>query len=158
MFEESDVETAVPGLVSRASGVVLELGPGTGGQVSRFDRSKIAKVYGIEPNVGLHAQLRQRIEDLGLTDTYELVSASIDDMTELRSSGIVEGAVDTILSVQVLCSVTDTNATLRRLYSLLKPGGQLIVYEHVRSKDIVTRFVQGQCLIVSVITLACVDG
>jgi len=51
--------------------------------------------------------------------------------------GIVEGSIDTILSVQVLCSVdaNEVEAVVRGLYGLLKRGGKLVVYEHVGSED-----------------------
>ena len=37
-------DTEVPTLVASAEGVVVEIGPGDGNQVGRYDRSKITKV------------------------------------------------------------------------------------------------------------------
>ncbi len=36
----------------------------------------------------------------------------------------------------------NTDDVLRRLYALMKPGGQFIVYEHVKGKDVVLLMVQ----------------
>ena len=144
MFAEGDKETAVPALVSGASGIVLELGPGIGSQLPRYDTSKITNIYGVEPNVDLHRSLGESIKTSGLSDVYEIVPCGVEDVVELKKHGIVLGSIDTILSVQVLCSVPDPNEMLRPLYALLKPGGQLIVYEHVKSKDMLTSVVQSK--------------
>ncbi|KAI4159226.1 MAG: hypothetical protein LQ342_006746 [Letrouitia transgressa] len=142
MFAEGDEETAVPALVSEASGVVLELGPGTGGQLPRYNASKITKVYGVEPAIALHESLRENVKASGLTDVYEIIACGIEDVVELKKHGIALESIDTILSIQVLCSVPDPDEILRRLYALMRPGGQFIVYEHVKSKDVLSRIVQ----------------
>ena len=144
MFADGDRQTAVPNLVSEASGIVLELGPGIGSQLARYNTSKITKIYGVEPNVDLHKSLRENIKTSGLIDVYEIVPCGIEDVVELKKHGIALGTIDTVLSVQVLCSVPDPNEMLRRLYALLKPGGQLIVYEHVKSKDMISSLVQSK--------------
>lgn len=36
----------MPSLVKAASGVVLELGPGSGNQLHRFDMSRVSYIYG----------------------------------------------------------------------------------------------------------------
>lgn len=142
IFAEGDKETAVPTLVSEASGVVLEIGPGIGSQLSRYHTSKIKKVYGIEPNSYLHDSLRDNVRSSGLSNIYEVVSCGIEDVVGLEKHGILLDSIDTILSIQVLCSVPDPDAMLRRLYGLMKPGGQLVVYEHVKSRDVVSIIVQ----------------
>jgi SAM-dependent methyltransferase len=142
IFAEGDKETAVPALVSEASGVVLEIGPGIGSQLPRYNISKITKVYGVEPNIDLHESLREKVKASGLTDVYEIAPCGIEDVVELEKHGIALGSIDTVLSIQVLCSVPDPDEMLRRLYALMKPGGQLVVYEHVKSRDVVSVMVQ----------------
>ena len=39
-----ELKTDVPKLVASASGVVVEVGPGNGNQVGRYDKSKVTKV------------------------------------------------------------------------------------------------------------------
>lgn len=141
-FAARDEGTVIPSLVAEASGVVIELGPGLGNQIPRYNKSKVTKVYGIEPNADLHDALRTRIKNFGLDGVYEIVPYGIEDVPGLRKHGISLNSVDTVLSVQVLCSVPDPDEILRRLYALLKPGGQFVVYEHVQSKDLLSRMVQ----------------
>lgn len=141
-FAARDEETVIPGLVAEASGVVIELGPGMGSQIPRYKKSKVTKIYGIEPNANLHDALRTRIKNFGLDGVYEIVPYGIEDVSGLRKHGISLNSVDTVLSVQVLCSVPDPDEIMHRLHALLKPGGQFIVYEHVQSKDLLSRIVQ----------------
>lgn len=51
----------------------------------------------------------------------------------LLGKGRVEGVFDTIICSKVLCSVPNRKDTVAGLYALLKPGGRLIVCEHVRN-------------------------
>ncbi len=44
-----------------------------------------------------------------------------------------EDSVDTVVSSLVLCSVPDPARVLAELLRILKPGGQFLFYEHVRS-------------------------
>ena len=148
---EGDKSTAIPALVSEASGVVLEIGPGIGSQLPRYNTSKITKVYGVEPNPDLHKILREQVKASRLTDVYEIVPCGIEDIVELKKHGIALGSIDTVLSIQVLCSVPDSDDILRRLYALMKPGGQFIVYEHVKSKDVVSATVQSMLVPSSIV-------
>jgi len=91
---------------------------------------------------GLHPALRAEIKANKLDDIYEIVPASIEDESALSAFGITAESIDTILSVQVLCSVPEPAMVLKKLYTLLKPGGKLIVYEHVGNTDKLSRMVQ----------------
>lgn len=139
-FEQQN--TIIPKLVSQAEGVVLELGPGSGNQLPRYDSSKVSKIYGIEPNADLHEALRANVKKAKLDDIYEILPHGAEDVKGFEKYGIALNSVDTILSVQVLCSVSDPTGTVRHLYQYLKPKGKMIVYEHVQSKDFVSKIVQ----------------
>ena len=142
-----DAMTGVPELVAKAHGTVLELGPGSGTQLPRYDVSKIDRIYGVEPNVDLHDALRSNVKKHGLSDVYTIVPCVIEDFAKLKEYGLEPETVDTVTSMQVLCSVPEPEALAKDLYRLLKPGGQMIVYEHVKSEDFVSHFVQ--CLLLS---------
>ncbi|KAH7347074.1 S-adenosyl-L-methionine-dependent methyltransferase [Pyrenochaeta sp. MPI-SDFR-AT-0127] len=136
--------TPVPRLVGMASGVVLEIGPGSGNQLSRFDQKAISHIYGIEPNKCLFDHLCEtQIKKHGLTDVYTPIHAALENEGELASAGIMNGSIDTIVCMQVLCSVSDPIKAVKRMHELLKPGGQLLLWEHTANKDTLTRHVQG---------------
>ena len=134
--------TAIPLLVSHASGVVLELGPGTGNQLSRYDKDKVTRIVGVEYNPYFVEDLERKIEEQGMRDIYELIIAGAQDSDVLEKRGIVAGSVDTVLSIQVLCAVPDVNDMAKEIYRLLKPGGKFIFAEHQRNKDWLTGIVQ----------------
>lgn len=127
-------------------GIVVEIGPGSGSQASRYDASKLTKIYGIEPNACLHDKLRVRIKEAKLDDIYTIVPCGIQDVSELEKYGISRESVDTVLTCQVLCSVPQPEEAVRHMYNILKRGGKLIVYEHIRSQDLVSRTVQSVSL------------
>ncbi|KAL8954708.1 MAG: hypothetical protein Q9193_007126, partial [Seirophora villosa] len=139
---EMEVELGVPGLVASASGTVIEIGPGSGNQVGRYDLAKVTKIFGIEPNRGLHEKLRENVKKAGLSDVYTIVPCGVDDVQSLHKYGVDQQAFDTVLSIQVLCSLPNPKETAAALYRLLKPGGTMIVYEHVKSTDFVSSKVQ----------------
>ena len=142
LIAEKELETDIPKLIATASGTVLEVGPGSGTQLARYDVSKINRIYGVEPNVNLHDALRSSIKVSALSDIYSIIPCGVEDLEKLRGYGIEPGSIDTVISVSVLCSVPKPAPLVKDLYRLLKPGGQMIVYEHVRSTDSVTRLVQ----------------
>ncbi|RMZ83755.1 hypothetical protein DV738_g871, partial [Chaetothyriales sp. CBS 135597] len=142
-FEEA--WTPVPRLVGMASGTVLELGPGSGNQLPRFDRSAISRIYGIEPNEYLFNLLRDdAVRQHGLGDIYFPINAALEDDSLLDSRGIGAESIDTVVCMQVLCSVPDPARAAEHIHRLLKPGGQLLFWEHQASRDPVTRLVQGE--------------
>lgn len=85
-----------------------------------------------------------RIKKAKLDDIYTIVPCGAEETERFESFGITPRSIDTILSIQVLCCVPDPQATLRHLYAYLKPGGKLVVYEHIKSVDYVTKVVQSK--------------
>ena len=144
LFTPGEETTAVPSLVGSVSGVVLELGPASGSQIPRYNTAKLTKVYGVEPCRSLHAGLRATTKKHDLGEIYEIVPCGMEDAAELTRRGITEGTIDTVLSIQVLCSVKDPKETAKLLYRLLKPGGSIVLYEHVRSDRELGRLFQSQ--------------
>jgi SAM-dependent methyltransferase len=132
--------TLPPALLPTATGVVLELGPGSGAQVQYFaTATKATTIYGAEPCVPLHDDLQANAIRHGLRDKYRIVTAGAEKETlipGLAKAGLLtnksptSGIFDTVVCVRVLCSVKDLHETTSAIYSLLKPGGKLIVVEH----------------------------
>jgi SAM-dependent methyltransferase len=121
-----------PLIHNNAHGVLLDIGPGSGQWLFLYARAlnpNITKIYGVEPNEGLHAELRANVVKAGLGGVYEIVGCGAEDLGESW-----KGSVDTIVTVQCLCSVDDPRRVIGGLFPLLKKGGKWIVYEHVRTK------------------------
>lgn len=150
--------TLLPQLLSSATGVVLEIGPGSGTCMQFLRGSRITQIYGAEPCTGLHKQLRSAADRYKMLDRYHTLNAGAD-VDSLTSELIRENQInvyrsgdtlfDTIVCVRVLCSVPDPKNTISGLYSLLRPGGQMLICEHVSNPwrtskgSIISRIFQG---------------
>lgn len=127
-------------LLKQCRGKVLDIGPGSGEVLSRFDASKIETMYGAEPAVDLHPGLLRNAEKHGFAgekyhallcggEPESLIPAlhKAGALTESESAEVF----DEICVVRVLCGVPRPQETIKGLYALLKPGGRMVVCEHV---------------------------
>lgn len=96
----------------------------------------------MEPNTEFADVLDQKLKETHLDRIYTPIFCGIEDAEQLAKHGIVPESLDCVLCVQVLCCVADPKAVSRQLYQLLKPGGELIFWEHQRNRDVLTRVVQ----------------
>ncbi|KAI1288842.1 S-adenosyl-L-methionine-dependent methyltransferase [Xylaria venustula] len=133
-FEDT---TVVPSLVEAASGVILELGPGPGNQIHRFSPS-VTHIYGVEPNLSYKDVIEAKVKEHGLQNKYTFVAARLEDSDILEEAGITEDSLDTVLCIQVLCSVQNPKKVMKQVWKLLKPGGKFIFWEHGWSKHPLT--------------------
>ncbi|PLB42133.1 class I SAM-dependent methyltransferase [Aspergillus candidus] len=134
--------TIVPSLVQAAGGVVLELGPGPGNQIHRYDTSVVKHVYGVEPNPHFGKTINANLDKHDLRDRYKLIVCGVEDSDVLREEGITEASVDAVLCIQVLCAVKDPKNVMKEVWKLLKPGGKFIFWEHGWSRDRLTGVAQ----------------
>ncbi|KAM5489692.1 hypothetical protein MaudMau93_003058 [Microsporum audouinii] len=131
----------IPPLLAHADGVVLDIGPGTGTQTRLFTNPNLRIMYGAEPCLGLHLDLRAKVESCGLSSKYRILHCGAQPeslLPALKKAGALDdatnegkGLFDTIVCVRVLCSVPAPEKTVKGLYDLLKPGGKMLVCEHV---------------------------
>ncbi|KAL9583191.1 MAG: hypothetical protein Q9203_005186, partial [Teloschistes exilis] len=84
LLAHGELSTPLPSLVFSAHGTVLEIGPGSGNQLPRYDPTKITKIYGIEPCTDLHPALREAAKKAGLGDVYTIVPCSVEDVAGLK--------------------------------------------------------------------------
>ncbi|OJD33175.1 methyltransferase-like protein 7b [Diplodia corticola] len=131
-FEDT---TCVPSLVLAAQGKILELGPGPGNQIQRYDPALVDFIYAVDPNPYYGDHIAAKLKRLDLQDKYKLLACGIEDSDVLRKEGVVEGSMDTVLSIQVLCSVKDVKSVMREVWKLLRPGCSFVFWEHERNKD-----------------------
>ncbi|KAF9698421.1 hypothetical protein EKO04_003708 [Ascochyta lentis] len=147
-------------LLSTCKGVVLDIGPGSGEILSRFDPELITAMYGAEPAEDLHKGLLRNAQNKGFGDKYHALLCGGEPeslIPALHKSGILDvsgraglasdGLFDEICCVRVLCGVPHVQETINGLYNLLKPGGRMIICEHVANPwrtegRIMARFMQ----------------
>jgi SAM-dependent methyltransferase len=105
------------------SGRVLEVGAGVGTNFPNYPKA-VEQVIAVEPEPRLAAQAR------AAAAVVPVPVVVIGDSAEGFSDG---EPFDAVVCSLVLCSVRDPASVLGRLYSLLRPGGQLRYLEHVAS-------------------------
>lgn len=127
--------TSVPSLVRSAQGKILKLSPGPGNQIHRYDPSLVDFIYAVDPNPHYGDNIAVKLKKLDLQDKYKLLACGVEDSEILRREGITKGSMDTVLSIQVLCSVGDVKSVMREVWKLLRPGGSFVFWEHERNKD-----------------------
>lgn len=129
-------------ILATSHGVILDVGPGSGDQVFRFSsKDNITMIYGAEPGIDLHYALHENAKKAGLSEKYKVLSCGAEPdslIPILKTEGLLSkdnsiggGIFDEIVCIRVLCSVPQPNETVEVLYSCLKPGGRLVVCEHV---------------------------
>ncbi len=106
-------------LVERAEGRTLEIGCGTGRNLSRYPSG--VDLFASDPDLALVIAARRR------SGLRRLVVARAEQLP------FRDAVFDTVVSSLVLCSVEDPPQSLRELRRLLVSGGSLLVLEHVRS-------------------------
>jgi SAM-dependent methyltransferase len=148
---EGSAPVVVPLISNNATGICLDIGPGIGEWLYLLAKAKnpsITKIYGIEPNVGMHSRLRENAVKAGLGDVYEVIGCGAQELQ--ARAGFQPGSIDTIITVQCLCSIPTPEKIIRELAPLLKSGGKWLVFEHIRTKY-KGHFVEGWQRLINVI-------
>ncbi|MBE9105037.1 methyltransferase domain-containing protein [Nostoc sp. B(2019)] len=118
---EEEIADRKRALFAQLHGNVLEIGPGTGPNLSYYP-SDIHWI-GIEPNPFMHPYLQQEAERLGLE--IDLRSGDAEHLE------VEDNSMDAVVSTLVLCSVNNLAAVLQEVIRVLKPGGCFFFLEHV---------------------------
>lgn len=125
--EEAGLREMRRELLAGARGRVLELGAGTGLNLELYPEGVEALTL-TEPDPHMTKQLRRRLAESSRADA-EAVEAPAEKLP------FPDDSFDTAVVTLVLCTVPDPTAALAEIKRVLKPGGQLLFLEHVRSGD-----------------------
>src|SRR5215469_14219169 len=114
-------------MLAGLSGRVLEVGPGNGLNFPHYPPS-VLEVVAVE----LEPYLRSRAAEAAAAAPVPIhvADGSADELPA------ADGSFDAVVVSGLLCSVADVPAALTEFRRVLRPGGQLRFYEHVRSRDV----------------------
>jgi ubiquinone/menaquinone biosynthesis C-methylase UbiE len=113
-------------LLADVAGRVLEIGAGHGANFRHYPPA-VRELIAIEPEPGLR---RMAEEAAAGAPVPVVVEAGFAERLPLP-----DDSVDAVVASQVLCSVRDLPDALAEARRVLRPGGRLHFYEHVRSRD-----------------------
>ena len=113
-------------LLANAAGEVLEIGAGTGANLTWYGPAATSLTL-TEPDPSMLRRLDLAAQTAPVPTT--VLRAPAEDLP------FDDNTFDTVVSALVLCGVDDQPRAVRELRRVLKPGGRLLFIEHVRSDD-----------------------
>jgi ubiquinone/menaquinone biosynthesis C-methylase UbiE len=108
-------------LLGKLHGNVLEIGPGTGPNLTYYDHH--VHWIGVEPNPAMVPYLEREAVRCGMK--LDIRAGAAEQLP------VADESMDAVVSTLVLCSVHDQSRTLHEVLRVLKPGGQFVFIEHV---------------------------
>lgn len=130
--EEAGLRERRREVVSRARGRVLEIGAGTGLNLAHYG-PEVTQLVLTEPEEPMARRLRERLH--AVEAAAPAVAAAEVVVTGAERLPFDDGAFDSVVSTLVLCTVTDPQQATAEIRRVLAPGGQLLLFEHVRADD-----------------------
>jgi len=121
-------------IVGLAHGVVLEVGAGGGQNFPFYDRSRVVRVEATEPDEKMLIYAESNRGDAPVPITLTRATAEMLPFPDAH--------FDSLVVTLVLCSVRDPEHSLREIKRVLRPGGDLLLLEHVRAQGKVAAKVQ----------------
>jgi ubiquinone/menaquinone biosynthesis C-methylase UbiE len=119
-------------LCSRASGRTLELAIGTGLNLPFYPGG--VRLTGVDLSPAMLAVAKQRSRKLGI-DAELLVG-------DAHALDFPDDSFDTVISTLFFSSVPDPRRAAAEVLRVLKPGGRLLLLDHVRSPIMPVRLVE----------------
>lgn len=114
-------------VVPKATGLVLEIGIGTGLNMRHYDAAKVEKIIGLDPAMQMHRLAKKRIDQTGLS--VELMGLPAEKIP------LPDASIDTIVMTYTLCTIPEPVQALKEMRRVLKPGGKLLFCEHGAAPD-----------------------
>jgi ubiquinone/menaquinone biosynthesis C-methylase UbiE len=114
-------------MLAGLTGRVMEVGPGNGLNFPHYPVS-VQEVVAVEPEPYLRSRAVEAAAAAAVP--IRVADGTADELPAPDDS------FDAVVVSGLLCSVTDVHAALTEFHRVLRPGGELRFYEHVRSRDV----------------------
>lgn len=114
-------------LLADATGDILEIGGGTGANLAVYG-PRVRSLTVTEPDGSMLRRLQRRAETTDRPVT--VLRAPAEDLP------FEDDTFDAVVSTLVLCGVDDQQRALNQVRRVLRPDGQLLFVEHIRSDEL----------------------
>lgn len=109
-----------------AHGRVLEIGAGNGLNFAFYPPERVTSIDVVEPDSTMLSYARARAAKAPVP--VHLVQAATEHLP------FADASFDSVVVTLVFCSVRDPARGLNEVWRVLKPGGTLLMFEHVRAR------------------------
>ncbi|WP_407178508.1 class I SAM-dependent methyltransferase [Bradyrhizobium sp. STM 3562] len=114
-------------VADRIGGRILDVGVGTG--LSLSDYSRTTRICGVDISEPMLRKAQNRVRALGLGNV-ELLA-----VMDAKNLAFKDGSFDAVVAQYVITAVPDPEATLDDFVRVLKPGGELILVNHIGAES-----------------------
>src|ERR1700760_4222037 len=118
----------------KIGGRILDVGVGTG--LSLSDYSPTTKLYGVDISEPMLRKAQQRVQAQGLSNVETLA------VMDAKNLAFPDSFFDAVVAQYVITAVPDPERTLDDFIRVLKPGGELILVNHIGAESGPRRMVE----------------
>jgi len=111
----------------RVGGRILEVGVGTG--ISLPDYARTNRLVGIDISAPMLRKAQERVVEFGLSNVEALC------VMDAKHLALPDNAFDVIVAQYVITAVPDPEATLDEFVRVLRPGGEIILVNHIGAES-----------------------
>jgi phosphatidylethanolamine/phosphatidyl-N-methylethanolamine N-methyltransferase len=111
----------------RVGGRILEVGVGTG--ISLPDYARTNSIVGIDISAPMLRKAQERVAEHGLDNVEALA------VMDAKHLAFPDAAFDVIVAQYVITAVPDPEATLDEFARVLKPGGEIVLVNHIGAES-----------------------
>src|ERR1700738_3015217 len=111
----------------KIGGRILDVGVGTG--LSLVDYSRTTKVFGVDICEPMLRKAQERVRALNLANVETLA------VMDAKNLAFADSFFDAVVAQYVITAVPDPEATLNDFIRVLKPGGELILVNHIGAES-----------------------
>jgi phosphatidylethanolamine/phosphatidyl-N-methylethanolamine N-methyltransferase len=110
-----------------AGGRILEVGVGTGISLESYSRNN--RIVGIDISAPMLRRAHERVIEHKLTNVEALA------VMDAKHLAVPDASFDVVVAQYVITAVPDPEATLDDFARVLKPGGEIILVNHLGAED-----------------------
>lgn len=111
----------------RIGGRVLDVGIGTG--LSLKDYARTTRICGVDISAGMLRKAQERAKSLRLSNVEALA------VMDAKALAFPDASFDAVVAQYVITAVPDPEATLDDFLRVLKPGGEMILVNHIGAES-----------------------
>ncbi|NNE57124.1 MAG: class I SAM-dependent methyltransferase [Hellea sp.] len=114
-------------VVPHATGVVLEIGIGSGQNLPHYNSENVSKIIGVDPDDHIWKRSAKRREVSPIE--IERIGLSGEEIP------LDKNFADTVVCTYTLCTIPDPVKALYEMRRILRPGGKILFCEHGMAPD-----------------------